>query len=154
MQFSRENRPINFGKLAKLSGWNKKHGPTPQQNGANFFCKFTCPAQIIYTAKKMRQTQARFSSSIIPCLPCFSLFPVVSCCFQRLFASSVDGLARDFDEKLVSRRSKRGPSKPGLGPKDADSAKKGPFGAISALTPVLRCRGIGPDRLRKGPNQP
>ena len=54
-----------------------------------------------------------------------------------------------------SGKSKGGLSKGGLGPKGANWAKNGPFGAISALPPVaVGCGGIGPDRPRKGPDRP
>ena len=53
-----------------------------------------------------------------------------------------------------SGKSKRGLSKGGLSPKGANRAKKGPFGAISALPPWLwgaeELVPIGP----KGPDQP
>ena len=47
-----------------------------------------------------------------------------------------------------------GISKGGLGPKGANWAQKGPFGAISALPAAVGCGGIGPDRPRKGPDRP
>ena len=54
-----------------------------------------------------------------------------------------------------SGKSKGGPSKGGLGPKGANWAKKGPFGAISALPPWLwgaeELVPIGPEKAPIGP---
>ena len=55
-----------------------------------------------------------------------------------------------FTLQVSSGISKRGLSKQGLGPKGANWAQKGPFGAI----PWLWGGGIGPDQPRKGPDRP
>ena len=64
--------------------------------------------------------------------------------------------------KLISRKeklgkSKGGLSKGGLGPKGANWAKKGPFGAISALPPWLwgaeELVPIGPEKAPIGPEK-
>ena len=53
-----------------------------------------------------------------------------------------------------SGKSKRGLSKRGLGPKGANWAKKGPFGAISALSPCCEeSAPIGPEKAPVGPEK-
>ena len=57
----------------------------------------------------------------------------------------------------ISGKSKGGLSKGGLGPKGANWAKKGPFGAISALPPWLwgaeELVPIGPEKAPVGPEK-
>ena len=56
------------------------------------------------------------------------------------------------ENAFFSGKSKRGLSKGGLSPKGANRAKKGPFGAISALPP--RGCGVRRDWSRSAPNWP
>ena len=70
-------------------------------------------------------------------------------------------ISQDFPENLLgnpeSGKSKRGLSKGGLGPKGANWAKKGPFGAISALPSWLwgaeASVPIGPEKAPIGPEK-
>ena len=66
--------------------------------------------------------------------------------------------AMDLEKDYLSGKSKGGLSKGGLGPKGANWAKKGPFGAISALPSWLwgaeELVPIGPEKARFAPKRP
>ena len=75
----------------------------------------------------------------------------------RFFWPSPSSRGAEISEFLFSGKSKGGLSKGGLGPKGANWAKKGPFGAISALPSWLwgaeELVPIGPEKAPIGPEK-